>query len=359
MKKKNKQDNIQNAEANGTVTKKPFDLKEFLINNALMMVMILIIIIIVVNQPRFLRFKNITNILAQTSTRLIASLGVAGLIVLAGTDLSAGRLIGITALISAIFLQDPTYSKRYLQNLPDLGDFGSIALGLFVALLVGAAFGLFNGFGVAKLHLHAFIATLGTQLISYGLIQAIIDNNPNGPQPLGTLRPAYKNIVVGEINIGGFGIPYLVIYAAIAVAIMWVVWNKTTLGKNMFAIGGNPEAAAVSGINVDKNILIIFLISGIMYAISGFLEGPRLGQVSTETGLNYDLDAISACVIGGVSFSGGVGKISGVVLGALILQIIVTGLIFVGMPTYYQIVIKGALIIFAVALDTRKYLAKK
>lgn len=330
-------------------------LKEFLIDNGLIIVMFILIAIIIIKEPRFVNYKNFINILNQASTKLIMALGVGGLIVLAGTDLSAGRALGMTAAISTALLQSGSYAQRYFPNMPEM----PIIVGFLAAIAVGGLIGLFNGFGVAKLKLHAFIATLGTQLILYGLLQAFISASPWGAQPLGGFKDSYVKLVLGSVKIGSFELPYLIIYAAIASAIMWVVWNKTTLGKNMFAIGGNKEAAAVSGINVDKNILIIFLISGIMYGIAGFLEGPRIGNATITTGTNYDLDAIAACVIGGVSFSGGVGKISGIILGSILLQVINYGLLFIGVQTYWQIVIKGALIILAVALDTRKYLQKK
>lgn len=328
--------------------------QDFLVDNALLLVMALIIISLIVIQPAFLSLANAMNILSQTSTKMIAALGVAGLIVLAGTDLSAGRVIGLCAVVSASLLQKADASSKYFGNLGEM----NLLVGLLAAMVIGAILGTFNGFGVAKLKLHAFIATLGTQLIAYGLIQAYINANPNGPQPIGQLSKPYSDFVNAKVPFFGSQFPLLALYALVVVAIMWVVWNKTELGKNMFAIGGNPEAAAVSGINVDKNIIIIFMIAGICYGVSGFLEAARIGTVNSLTGTNYDLDAISACVIGGVSFAGGIGKISGVVLGSLILNIITYGLVFLGIPQFWQDVIKGALIIIAVALDTRKYLKK-
>ena len=140
---------------------------------------------------------------------------------------------------------------------------------------------------------------------------------------------------------------------------MWFIWNKTVLGKNMFAIGGNPEAAAVSGVNLFKNIMVIFIISGILYGTAGFLEAGRIGSTTSNTGINYELDAISACVVGGVSFSGGIGTIPGVLIGTVILQFINYGLNYVGISPYFQYIIKGLIIILAVSIDTRKYLDKK
>jgi len=230
---------------------------------------------------------------------------------------------------------------------------------LIIAIIVGAIFGAINGFGVSKLHLHAFIITLGTQLIAYGMSAIYIDRPPLGAQPIANFDERYIELVTGYLKLGKFEIPYLIFYLLIVAVIMWFIWNKTTLGKNMFAIGGNPEAAAVSGVNLFKNIMMIFIISGMLYGLAGFLEAGRVGSATSNTGINYELDAISACVVGGVSFSGGVGTIPGVLIGTIILQFINYGLNFVGISPYYQYIIKGLIIILAVSIDVRKYLTKK
>lgn len=335
---------------------KKINLNEFLINYALYIVLIIMIIFFIIKEPSFLSIRNFTNILSQASTRAIMALGVAGLIVLQGTDLSAGRILGLTAIISASLLQSPTYAAKMYPNLPRL----PLIVALLAAMAVGAMFGAINGFGVAKLKVHAFIITLGTQLIAYGTSCLYIDRPPLGAQPIANLDKKYTDFVTGGFKFGSeFKIPYLVIYLAIIAVIMYVIWNKTKLGKNMFAIGGNPEAAAVSGVNVVKNIMVIFVISGLLYGLAGFLEAARAGSTTSNTGLNYELDAISACVVGGVSFSGGVGTISGVLIGATLLQVINYGLNFISVSAYWQFIIRGLIIIVAVSLDVRKYLAKK
>ena len=290
----------------------------FLVNYALYIVLAAMIVFFIIKEPGFLSLKNFTTILSQASTRGILALGVAGLIVLQGTDLSAGRILGLTAIVSASLLQSTTYAARMYPDLPAL----PLILPLLAAVIIGGIFGAINGFGVAKLKVHAFIITLGTQLIAYGISCLYID-------------------------------------LAVVAGIMWFIWNKTKLGKNMFAIGGNPEAAAVSGVNLAKNIMIIFIISGILYGVAGFLEAGRAGSTTTATGLNYELDAIAACVVGGVSFTGGVGTIPGVLIGAVLLQVINYGLNFIGVNAYWQFIIRGLIIIVAVSLDVRKYLTKK
>ena len=169
---------------------------------------------------------------------------------------------------------------------------------------------------MAKLHLHAFIVSLGTQLIAQGAACIYIESQPSGTaQALSTFDQNFLNVAAGNWNIGeSIRIPLVVIYFLGLAVIMWFVWNKTRLGKNMFAVGGNEEAAAVSGVNVAKTIMLVYLIAGVLYGISAFLEAARITSVGANTGLNYETDAISACVVGGVSFSGGVGTIQGVVL---------------------------------------------
>ena len=327
----------------------------FLVNYALYIVLAAMIVFFIIKEPSFLSISNFTKILSQASTRGILALGVAGLIVLQGTDLSAGRILGLTAIVSASLLQSTTYAARMYPDLPAL----PLILPLLAAVIIGGIFGAINGFGVAKLKVHAFIITLGTQLIAYGISCLYIDRPPLGAQPVANLDERYTNFVNGSIKLGPVELPYLIIYLAVVAVIMWFIWNKTKLGKNMFAIGGNPEAAAVSGVNLAKNIMIIFIISGILYGVAGFLEAGRAGSTTTATGLNYELDAIAACVVGGVSFTGGVGTIPGVLIGAVLLQVINYGLNFIGVNAYWQFIIRGLIIIVAVSLDVRKYLTKK
>lgn len=335
--------------------KDKYNISNILINYSLYIVLGIMILSVIIREPSFVSAKNITNILSQASTRGILALGVAGLIVLQGTDLSAGRILGLTAIISASLLQSATYSARMYPNLPQL----PLILPFLIAIIIGGIFGAINGFGVAKLKLHAFIISLGTQLIAYGISCIYIDRPPLGAQPIANLDERYINFVNGSISIGSFEIPYLILYLIIVSVIMWFIWTKTVLGKNMFAIGGNPEAASVSGINLVKNIMIIFIISGILYGTAGFLEAGRIGSTTSGTGINYELDAISACVVGGVSFSGGIGSIPGVLLGTIILQFINYGLNYVGISPYWQYIIKGLIIILAVSIDVRKYIDKR
>ena len=185
-----------------------------------------------------------------------------------------------------------------------------------------------------------------------------VDREPNGAQPIGGYTANFTEFAQGGFDIGSFRLPYLVIYAALATIFMWVLWNKTRFGKNMFAVGGNPEAAIVSGVNIKKTLIGVYTLAGVMYGLAGTLEAARIGTATNNTGNMYELDAIAACVVGGVSFTGGIGKIGGVIIGVLMFQIISYGLNFSSVSPYWQYIIKGLIIIAAVAIDTRKYLKK-
>lgn len=332
----------------------------FLLNYALFIIMGLILVVVSIIRIDFLSMNNILNILQNASTKGILALGCAGLIVLAGTDLSIGRVLGISAAVTASLVQSTSYiSRMYPTMVEPLGAFG-LLIPLFASIAVAVAFCMINGFGVAKLHLHAFIVTLGTQLIAYGANCLYIESQPSGTaQALSTFDQTFLNIAAGAIKIGDVRIPLVVLYFIVLAIIMWVIWNKTKLGKNMFAVGGNTEAAAVSGVNVAKTIMLVYLMAGILYGIAAFLEAGRITAVGANTGLNYETDAISAVVVGGVSFSGGVGTIQGVVIGAVILQAIVYALQFLGVNPYIQYIIRGLIIILAVSIDVRKYIVKK
>lgn len=338
-----------------TSKKSGFNFKEWASNNAIIIVLALLLIGIIAIEPSFLSIKNITNILAQCSTRMIIALGVGGIIVTQGTDLSAGRIIGLAAVISASLLQATDYAYRMYPNLQEL----PLLVPILLAMLICGFMGAINGFAVAKLKTPPFIATMGTMLLAYGITSIYFDRPPYGAQPIAGLAENFKNLASGAIEIGSFRLPYLIIYATIACVIMWFVWNKTKLGKNMFAIGGNPEAAEVSGVNVARNLIIIYVIAGILYGLAGSLEAARVGSATNNTGFMYEMDAIAACVVGGVSFAGGVGSIGGIITGVLIFQVLNYGLSFIGVSTYLQFIIKGIIIIAAVALDTRKYMKKK
>ena len=329
-----------------------------ILNNALYIIMAIFIIYTAFANENFLKIGSITNILSQVAAYLPIALGIGGCIVLTGTDLSAGRVVGLTAAISVALQQ--VGDRRILSFLPSYPGWAGILIALVAVIVVGGLIGLVNGFFVAKYKLHPFIVTLATQLITYGLIVIFFMTNGNNGQPLSGLSPEYNNFITGKlITFDKASLPMYVLYAVIFIIIMWFIWNKTTFGKNMFAVGSNAEAANVSGVNVFKTTMLVHTLAGVMYGLTGFIEGSRIGSITTSTGLNYECDAIAACVIGGVSFVGGIGKISGIIIGVIMLRLIFVGLTFAGIDQNYQYLIKGAIILFACALDMRKYLVKK
>lgn len=339
--------------------KQPWTIKrvgDLLLNNALIIIMIIAAIYIAIKNPYFIKPAAIINIIAQTCAYLPVALGVAGCIVLTGTDLSAGRIVGLTACISASLLQSITASSKMWPNLTP----PNVLLVLLFAMVIGALIGAFNGFFVAKFKLHPFIVTLGSQLIIYTILLRYVNAGNNSGMAISGLDPSYSKFVTGSfVKVAGTPIPNYVWIAVILTALMWFIWNKTTFGKNMFALGSNEEATRVSGVNVFMTTILVFALAGAMYAVTGFVEGARVASNTANTGFNYELDGIAACVIGGVSFVGGIGKIRGVVIGVLMLRLIFVGLNMIGINQDFFYLIKGGIILFACALDMRKYLVRK
>ena len=333
---------------------------ETLLNNALIIIMLLVAAYVAVTKPSFLSPSSLVNLLSLTAAYLPVALGIAGCIVFTGTDLSAGRAVGITACVAASLLQSPDAPTKMWTGIGAL----PIPLVIVIVVALGALIGAFNGFFVAKFKLHPFIVTLATQLILYTALLFYVQAGNNNGMAISSLTDEYRNFVVGNpplLNFAGgtIQIPNYVIYAIILTALMWFIWNKTTFGKNMFALGSNEEAARVSGVNVFATTIAVFALAGAMYGWAGFIESARIASNTANTGVNYELDAIAACVIGGVSFVGGIGKISGIIIGVIMLRLIFVALPLIGMDQNLQYAIKGGIILFACALDMRKYLVKK
>jgi len=332
------------------------DKQRAIVNWALDHAMIIIIVVMALYvqmmKPAFFSVPSLVNIISLTAARLPMALGVAGCIVLAGTDLSGGRIAGMTAFIAAILLQKVGANGKILEGIGPQ----PLLLVLLLVMFVGALVGMVNGFCMGKFKLHPFIVTLATQMITYGVYLTISNS-----KQVSSLDASYTTSFVTKplFKIGPTSVMTYVLLAIILTAVMWVVWNKTTFGKNMFAVGSNEEAARVSGVNVLATIVGTFMIAGAMYGYTGFVEAARLGSSTATLGLNYESDAIAAVVIGGVSFVGGTGKISGVILGVFMMQLIMSGMTFLGISGNVTYIIKGAVILFACILDMRKYMTKK
>lgn len=319
----------------------------FLSNNAIILIIILMVIFVGFTQDNFWSISNGKNLLTNIGPRFIIACGVSGCLITRGTDLSACRQVGLAACISATLLQSSDYAAKFFPDLPQM----PIIVGLLASVAATAFFGLINGLVIAYLKVPPFIATLGTQTLIYGIVCLYTGNDP-----IGGLTGEYKAIAQGSVF--GF-IPYLVIFAAIIGVFMWFLYNKTRHGKFMYAIGGNESAASVAGVNVPATIIRIYVLAGILYGIAGFLLCSKAAGASTATGVGYELEAIAACTIGGVSANGGVGTVPGILLGVLVFEVLKICLQYMGVDPAFTYVAQGIVIVVAVALDLRKYLAKK
>ena len=344
-----------------------FKLSSFLLSNGLYLAILVFFIICIIVAPlsgngNLLSLPNIFTILEQASTRMFYALGVAGLILLAGTDLSIGRMVALGSVITGLILHPGLNLVTFFGLGP--WDFTAmpmvwrLILSLGLSILLCVLFSAFAGVFSARLKIHPFISTLATQLIIYGLLFFGTSGTP-----VGSIDNEVKDLlggrwILGIVNNEMITLPKLIIPALIAIIIAWFIWNKTVFGKNMYAVGGNSEAAAVSGISVFKVTMGVFIMAGVFYGVGSFLEAFR-ANASAGTGQGYELDAIAACVVGGISFNGGIGKISGAVIGVIIFTSLTYCLTFLGIDTNLQFVFKGFIIIAAVALDSVKYLKKK
>ena len=329
---------------------------DFFTHNALYIVIAILIIYVTIKFPTFLSPVSLIDILRKAAAKLPLALGVGGVIILTGTDLSVGRTVGLTACIAASLLQKMDYPSKMFKSMQPWPIIGVLLL----VLVVGGIVGIVNGFFVARFSLHPFVVTLATQMMLYGTVLMYVELGGNAGKPISGLSEKYSQFVKGNIiQLGEYSIPNYVLYATLITLIIWVIWNKTTLGKNMYAVGSNLEAANVSGVSVMKTTIIMFLIAGILYGASGFIEAARIGSNNAATGTAYETDAIAACVIGGVSFSGGIGRISGVITGVILLQLVTVALQWLSVSVNLTYIIKGAIILFACAIDMQKYLQKK
>ena len=336
-----------------------FNLSQFLYKNGLYIVIILIFIALciitpVVKNTQLLTVTNILNILQQASPRMFLALGVAGLILLTGTDLSVGRMVGMGMVTATIIMHNGINTGAVFGHVFDFSTMPSTVKALFALLMCvifTTVFSMIPGFFMARFKMHPFISTMANMLIIFGLVTYATKG-----VSFGAIDSVIPNTFIPQI--GKF--PTIILWAVAAVIIVWFIWNKTTFGKNLYAVGGNPEAAAVSGISVFKVTMGAFILAGILYGFGSWLECNRMvGSGSAAYGQGWDMDAIAACVVGGVSFTGGIGKISGVVTGVLIFTSLTYSLTILGIDTNLQFIFEGIIILAAVTLDCLKYVQKK
>ncbi|MGN8705844.1 ABC transporter permease subunit [Bacillota bacterium HCP3S3_E9] len=336
-----------------------FNRKQFLLSNGLYIVIICIFVFLciitpIVKHTQLFTTANILNILQQASPRMFLALGVAGLILLTGTDLSIGRMVGMSMVTATIVMHQGANTGAVFGHVFDTTGIPNpirAILALLLCICLTTLFASIAGFFMARFKMHPFISTMSNMLIIFGLVTYATKG-----VSFGAIDQAIPQMFIPKF--GKF--PTIILWAVAAVAIVWFIWNKTTFGKNLYAVGGNPEAASVSGISVFKVTMGAFVMAGILYGCGSWLECLRMvGSGSAAYGQGWDMDAIAACVVGGVSFTGGIGKISGVVVGVLIFTSLTYSLTILGIDTNLQFIFEGIIILAAVTLDCLKYVQKK
>ena len=336
-----------------------FNKRDFFLKNGLYLAIIVIFIALciitpIVKNTQLLTMNNVLNILQQASPRMFLALGVAGLILLAGTDLSIGRMVGMGMTAATIIMHQGINTGSVFGHIFDFTGLPVVArilLALVVCIVLCTIFTTIAGFFTAKFKMHPFISTMANILVIFGLVTY----STKGVS-FGAIDPSIPSMIIPRI--GKF--PTIILWAVAAIIIVWFIWNKTTFGKNLYAVGGNPEAASVSGISVFLVTVGAFVMAGILYGFGSWLECIRMvGSGSAAYGQGWEMDAIAACVVGGISFTGGIGKSSGVVVGVFIFTALTYSLTILGIDTNLQFVFSGIIILVAVTLDCLKYVQKK
>ena len=336
-----------------------FNRRAFLLQNGLYIAILLVFIALciitpVVKNAPLLTYNNVLNILQQASPRMFLALGVAGLILLTGTDLSIGRMVGMGMTTATIIMHQGINTGSVFGHIFDFTGMpvgARVLLALVACVVLCTFFTTIAGFFTAKFKMHPFISTMANMLVIFGLVTYATKG-----VSFGGIEPSIPQMIIPKVN----GFPTIILWAVAAVVIVWFIWNKTTFGKNLYAVGGNPEAAAVSGISVFRVTVGAFILAGILYGFGSWLECARMfGSGSAAYGQGWEMDAIAACVVGGISFTGGIGKISGVVVGVFIFTALTYSLTILGIDTNLQFVFSGIIILVSVTLDCLKYVQKK
>lgn len=296
--------------------------------------LVLCVVLAVVNQ-NFLTTRNILNVLRQTSINGILAIGMTFVILARGIDLSVGSIVALAGVVSASLATMATTAMVPGGPYP-------AALAILAGLAVGAACGAVNGVIVARFHVPSFVVTLGMLSAARGLTLLYA-----GGRPVPNLTDSYRFMGNGSL----WGIPMPVVIFAAVFLVAWWVLSQSRFGRQVYAVGGNPHAARVSGISVASIRIWVFVISGTLAGLGGMILAARTGSALTQAGIAYELDAIAAVVIGGTSLAGGVGRVTGTLIGALLIGVMNNGLDLMGVQSYYQQVIKGVLIVAAVMLD--------
>lgn len=290
--------------------------------------LIVLCVVITIVSPAFMTLSNITNIFTQVSTNAIIAIGMTFVILTGGIDLSVGSTVAISGALTASILKST-------NNIP---------LAILVAAITGIIIGLINGILISKGKLQAFIVTLATMTIFRGATLVFTNGTP-----ISKLSETFVKIGNGKI---GF-IPIPVIITIVILIISIYLLTQTRFGRYLYALGGNEDSAKLSGINTNKIKTLVYVISGFASSIAGIIITSRIGSASPNAGTSFELDAIAAVVIGGTSLSGGEGKITGTIIGALIIGVLNNGLNLMNVSPFYQSIVKGLVILIAVLLDKK------
>jgi putative xylitol transport system permease protein len=293
---------------------------------------ILLVVALSFASPYFLRMNNILNVLRQSSVNALLAIGMTFVILTGGIDLSVGSVLAFGGVVAASLASDTIYG-------PVVNPFIAAGAGIIAGLVLGAV----NGIFVSKWRMPAFVVTLGMLSMARGFTFIYTDGMP-------VPRIDERFLVFGQGKI--LGIPLPVIIVAVVFGLAWVVLYKTRYGRYIYAVGGNEKSAKISGVNTRFIIFTVYVISGVLSALGGIILTARTTAGLPQAGQAYELDAIAAVVIGGISLSGGQGALSGTLIGALLIGVINNGLDLLGVSSYFQQVIKGAIIIGAVLLDS-------
>ena len=311
---------------------KNINIKEMLVKYKSLLGLALLIVVVSLLNPTFLSPKNLMNILRQTSVNAVIAAGMTFVILIGGIDLSVGSILGISGAVCASIL----VSGR------------GVAMAVIAALLVGAVVGFLNGFVISKGKLQPFIATLATMTVLKGLTLVYTNGNPI---TLGSNDLAMKFGKIGGGTI--FGIPTPAVIMIVVFMVCYYILHNTKMGRYTYALGSNEEATKLSGLNTDKIKIWVYTISGLLSAVAGIIITSRLYSAQPTAGSGYELDAIAAVVLGGTSLNGGKGKITGTIIGALIIGVLSNALNILDVSSYYQTMVKGAVILLAVLLDRK------
>jgi len=320
--------------------------------NPIVVMMALVSLVVGCTIKNFFSLNNFNVLMGNTTIRFLIALGVSGCLITKGTDLSAGRQAALAATLTGVMVQRADYASRLFSWMPEM----NMWLVLLIVIAIGACIGTITGMIVSYLSVPPFIATLGIQTIVYGF--NLIYTNA---QPIGGFSQPFKDFFNWKVfafgNFGGFS--GYILFALLFGILFWFIYNKTTHGKYMYAIGGNENAAEVSGVNVRRSKTMIYMTAGMMYAFAGFLMTGKSGGASASMGVSYELEAIAGCTIGGVSTTGGIGTVGGILVGVLVFELLKIIMQFIGVDPNYNYIVQGLVVITAVAMDIRKYVAKK